>query len=183
MNKYEYINCSLCKKWGHEGIGNNGICYECKLRRALMTPVIPDTLVSRLDGRLDKEIRVTNNEVEIESSEETVALKHDGSKVRFELMSVPAMQAIAEVMTFGARKYTDHNWRKGFAWSRLIGAAIRHLFAWIGGEDKDPESKLSHLAHVGCCIMFLLEHEIRKLGTDDRYKTEVTEDRFQNNGK
>lgn len=101
-----------------------------------------------------------------------VAVKHDTGKVRLELLSVPAMEAIAEVMTFGAKKYAAHNWRKGFEWSRLFGAALRHLFAALRGEDKDPESGLPHLAHAGCCIMFLLEHYLCNLGTDDRYRTE-----------
>src|SRR5690349_19376477 len=92
--------------------------------------------------------------------------KYDGEKARMELLSVPALEAIAQVLTYGAKKYStptdtgDHNWRKGFAWSRLIGAALRHLFAWMRGENRDPESGLSHLAHAGCCVMFLLEHEI-----------------------
>lgn len=65
------------------------------------------------------------------------------------------------------------NWAKGFTWSRLIGAALRHLFAFARGEDRDPESGLSHLAHAGCCILFLITHERCKLGTDDRYKMET----------
>lgn len=88
-----------------------------------------------------------------------------------ELLSVPALKAIAEVLTYGCSKYSAHNWRNGFDWSRLYGAALRHLTAHLEGEDKDPETGLSHLAHLGCCVMFLLEHEIKGLGTDDRYKT------------
>lgn len=98
------------------------------------------------------------------------AMKHDSDKVRLELLSVPALTAIAEVLTFGAKKYADHNWRKGFDWSRLFGAAMRHLFAAMRGEDLDPESGLPHLAHLGCCVMFLLEHYLCKLGRDDRYR-------------
>lgn len=97
--------------------------------------------------------------------------KHDTGKLRMDLLSVPALQARAEALAFGAEKYGDFNWRKGFNWSRLYGAALRHLLAHMNGEDKDPESGLSHLAHADCCIMFLLEHEIKGLGTDDRYHT------------
>lgn len=99
----------------------------------------------------------------------SVAVKADGNKVRLELLPVGPMLAIAEVLTFGAKKYAEHNWRKGFKWTRLIGAAMRHLFAYARGEDKDPETGLSHLAHLGCCVVFLLEHEQRGLGEDDRY--------------
>lgn len=105
---------------------------------------------------------------------ETVAIKHDDSKVRLELLSPIALNEIAKVLTFGAKKYADHNWRNGFKWSRLLGAALRHLFAFIGGQDKDPETGLSHLAHAGCCIMFLLEHEETHKALDDRYKKEDT---------
>jgi len=101
----------------------------------------------------------------------SVAVKADADKVRTDLLPVGPMLAIAEVLTFGAQKYADHNWRKGFKWSRLLGAAMRHLFSFLRGEDKDPETGLSHLAHLGCCVMFLLEHEQNKLGEDDRYKS------------
>ena len=104
-----------------------------------------------------------------------VALKADDEKIRMELLSPVALEAIAKVMTFGAQKYTDHNWRKGFKWSRLIGAALRHLMAFMKGEDKDPESGLPHLAHLGCCVMFLLEHQLTKIGKDDRYKGELND--------
>ncbi len=64
----------------------------------------------------------------------------------------------------------DHNWRKGFSWSRLIAAAFRHLSAILQGEDVDPESGELHTAHLMCCVAFLHEHMVGGLGTDDRYK-------------
>jgi hypothetical protein len=100
------------------------------------------------------------------------ALKFDGEKPRLELLSADALIEIAKVMTFGAKKYAEHNWRNGFAWSRLYGAALRHILSHMNGEDRDPESGLSHLSHAGCCLMFLLEHEVRGMGKDDRFKRE-----------
>jgi hypothetical protein len=97
-------------------------------------------------------------------------IKFDNEKAQLHLLSVDAMEEIGKVLTFGAKKYDAHNWRKGFIWSRILSSLLRHIFAWMRGEDKDPETGLSHLAHAGCCIMFLLEFEIRKIGTDDRYK-------------
>ena len=35
----------------------------------------------------------------------------------------------------------------------------RHIFAWWGGEDKDPETGFSHLAHAACCLLFLMEFQ------------------------
>lgn len=95
--------------------------------------------------------------------------KHDDSKSRVDLLSWPAMKGIGDVLKFGATKYAPDNWRRGFAWRRLIGAALRHLFAFADGEDDDPESGLSHIDHAACCVMFLSEHQKRSLGEDDRY--------------
>lgn len=100
------------------------------------------------------------------------ALKFDSEKAGMDLLPVGAKKAIAEVFDFGAKKYARHNWRNGFNYSRLIAAAERHLDAFNDGEDLDPESGKSHLAHLGCCVMMLLESTIKGYGTDDRYKSE-----------
>jgi hypothetical protein len=98
------------------------------------------------------------------------ALKFDEGKLPLHLLSTEAMNQTAAVLAFGADKYAEHNWRKGFAWSRPLAAAMRHITAFNAGEDKDPESGLSHLAHAACCIMFLLEFEKTHKELDDRYK-------------
>jgi len=98
------------------------------------------------------------------------ALKFDQDKLPLHLLSTEAMNQTAAVLQFGAEKYAAHNWRKGFTWSRPLAAAMRHITAFNAGEDKDPESGLSHLAHAACCIMFLLEFEKTHKELDDRYK-------------
>lgn len=100
----------------------------------------------------------------------SIAVKYDGGKPAFALISPIALEEIAKVMGYGATKYADHNWRAGFKWSRVASAALRHIFAWLRGEDKDKETGLSHLAHAACCICFLLEFEKTKPEMDDRYK-------------
>ncbi len=69
------------------------------------------------------------------------------------------MEAIAEVLTFGASKYGANNWRRGARWGRYYAALLRHLFAWWRGQDLDPETGLSHLAHAGRCLVFLMEYQ------------------------
>jgi hypothetical protein len=99
------------------------------------------------------------------------ALKYDDNKPALALIPHEAIFEIGKAMSFGAKKYGDHNWRSGFKWLRVASAANRHLWAWIGGEDKDPESGLSHLAHAGACVCILIAHEKGEIGEDDRYKS------------
>lgn len=139
----------------------------------IATTPIEQTIVA-LTPRKISQIELDNVEIIDEAiriaKEKSVALKFDDNKVPVELLPTQALEEIAKVLAFGAKKYDSWNWAKGFKWTRLIGAAIRHLYAYQRGEDKDPESGLSHLAHAGCCILFLLQHEISGLGQDDRFK-------------
>jgi hypothetical protein len=100
-------------------------------------------------------------------------IKHDQEKPDMSLLSSIAIVKMAQVMTYGKKKYSAHNWRGGLAFSRLLAAALRHIFAYLGGEDKDPETGLSHLAHASCCLMMLLEQESTRPDLDDRYKREI----------
>ena len=99
-----------------------------------------------------------------------VAVKFDSEKARLDLLSTPAMLGVGRVLTYGANKYAENNWRKGMKWSRLTAAALRHLFAFIGGEENDAESGLPHLDHALCCLMFLSEYQKTGIGTDDRWR-------------
>lgn len=97
-------------------------------------------------------------------------VKYDGNKVRYDLLPPELMHGVADILTFGAKKYSARNWEKGMEWGRVYGALQRHLWAWWSGEDKDPETGKSHLWHAGCCIAFLMAYEERGVGTDDRPK-------------
>ncbi|WP_308219238.1 dATP/dGTP diphosphohydrolase domain-containing protein [Bartonella machadoae] len=101
------------------------------------------------------------------------AHKADDGKARLDLIPPSTLIEIGKVLEFGAKKYGANNWRNGMDWSRFYGAALRHLFAWFGGETKDGESDLSHLAHAVCCLVFLMECEAKQIGHDDRLKSEV----------
>ena len=90
------------------------------------------------------------------------------TKPRLDLLPTAAVEQIAEVLTFGAAKYDDNNWCRGTRWGRYYAALLRHVFAWWRGENSDPETGMSHLAHAGCCLLFLMEYQRNGRGTDDR---------------
>ena len=91
--------------------------------------------------------------------------KDDQAKLRYDLMPLDAERSVVEVLTYGARKYSPENWWKvPDLKTRYHAAARRHIAAWAGGEQLDPESRLPHLAHAMCCLLFVLqiEEEIRQ---------------------
>ncbi len=105
----------------------------------------------------------------------TTAVKFDEGKTPLELLPFEALEEIGKVLEFGAQKYAANNWREGFKWTRLVGSCLRHLFQWARGIDIDPETGLSHLAHAGCNIVFLISHEKNGYGEDDRHIVAVKE--------
>ena len=70
-----------------------------------------------------------------------------------------AIAEITDVLSLGAEKYSANNWCRGTEWGRYFAALCRHVFAWWQGEDLDPETGKSHLAHAGCCLIFLMEYQ------------------------
>lgn len=96
--------------------------------------------------------------------------KDDGDKLRMDLLDPVALEGLSAVLTFGAKKYAPDNWRGGIAYRRLIGALFRHGFAFLRGEDLDPESGLPHIDHLGACWMFLSYMSKQRKDLDDRPK-------------
>lgn len=94
--------------------------------------------------------------------------RYNSGKIRFGLLSIPALWEVAKVLEFGAKKYAPWNWTKGLSWSDCYNSLQRHMNAWYLGEEKDPETGLSHMAHVLCNAMFLMHFILFKTGTDDR---------------
>lgn len=101
---------------------------------------------------------------------ENGGVKHDQEKIPLELLSSTWLMGVGRVLGFGAKKYAAHNWRKGLQQSRLLGAALRHIVAYLGGEDRDEETGLSHLYHASCCLMFTSELKETHPELDDRWK-------------
>ena len=105
-------------------------------------------------------------------------IKYDSEKPKMNLLPPKAIVEISKVLTFGAEKYDAENWRKlDDLQNRYTAGALRHIFAHMDGEDLDPETNLSHLAHAMCCLLFKLEIELEnaKIEEEKPRETELTE--------
>jgi len=86
-----------------------------------------------------------------------LGMKFDGGKPRWSLLPKGTVLQIIEALEFGAAKYAENTWQHvENGRQRYYDALMRHMEAWWAGEKADPESGLSHLAHAGCCLVFLL---------------------------
>lgn len=97
-----------------------------------------------------------------------LANKYNEGKLRWTLISWKALEPMVKVLMFGANKYEAHNWKKGLKYSVISESLQRHLYAFMEGQDNDPESKLSHLGHILCNAMFLSWMFIFRKDLDDR---------------
>ena len=92
----------------------------------------------------------------------TGAIKYDGGKApiyRGAISYFPrAIEAVAAVSAFGANKYAWGGWRSvDNGVDRYSDAMVRHLASIAKGEDVDPDSGHSHLAHVAWNALAVLE--------------------------
>jgi hypothetical protein len=93
--------------------------------------------------------------------------KFDSGKLRYDLLPVDALYEVVKVLTYGAQKYDDNNWKKvEDKLRRYTAAAMRHGEAYRAGEQRDEESKLHHLAHRICCDLFLLQTDLENHEAD-----------------
>jgi hypothetical protein len=79
-----------------------------------------------------------------------------------------AMEGISNVLTFGKNKYARGNWRIGLSHTQICDSLLRHLTAYLSGEDTDPESGLLHVDHIACNGFFLSEMTRTRKDLDDR---------------
>lgn len=94
--------------------------------------------------------------------------RYNTGKLSWGLLSWPALRELVKVLEFGRAKYAAWNWSNGLSWTETFESLQRHLLAWYTGEDKDPETGLSHIAHVLCNAMFLMHFVLFGTGRDDR---------------
>lgn len=89
----------------------------------------------------------------------------------FSVIPTAALLHLGEVMRLGANKYGPFNWRETPVPAETYVDAIgRHLLSWQDGESTDPESGMSHLAHIMASCAILIDAEENGMLNDDRPK-------------
>jgi len=92
------------------------------------------------------------------------------------LLPPVALEQTAWVHKLGNDKYGPFNWRAtGVCATTYVSAIMRHLNAWRDGEDLDPESGISHIAHIATSCNILLDAAACGTLQDDRNKRPAAE--------
>lgn len=74
------------------------------------------------------------------------------------LIPPSAKAGLAEALADGASKYGPYNWReKGVNNMVYVAAAMRHIDAYLDGEDAAADSGVNHLAHAMACFAIVLD--------------------------
>jgi len=108
--------------------------------------------------------------------------KYDSSKPRMYLLPPKAVVEVSNVLTFGAEKYDEENWRKlDNLQNRYTGGALRHIFSHLDGETLDEDSGHSHLAHAICCLLFKLEIELEQKNKEEGIRKLISEQHKESN--
>ncbi len=113
------------------------------------------------------------NEKEKDMLVNQTAARYNEGKIRYELIPAFALEQLALAYTYGAQKYSDDNWRKGFSWRKTIGSLLRHVYKWARGEKLDDESNCHHLAMAAWNAFTLLMFEKSSVGIDDRHPIDL----------
>lgn len=152
------VTLRCVKNCGREGVLTVGQLYQGYLNvdeDRWIVPGVPGEIFY-----LDRFVEEVSNVVDLGG------MKYDGGKPRMALLfdGCPnALEAVGQVLTFGAQKYAAHSWQTvPEGEERYKSALLRHLLAVGKGEKIDPESNLHHLAHAACNALFILELEMRK---------------------
>lgn len=98
-----------------------------------------------------------------------IGLRFNAGKPACELFPPAAMLELANGYGKGAEKYSPNNWRIGMRFGICVGAALRHIFKFMAGQNKDQETGVHHLALAAWNCLAIIQYQADGVGTDDRY--------------
>jgi hypothetical protein len=93
--------------------------------------------------------------------------------LKVDMAAVPPAAIAHEslAMQDGERKYGYRNYRSKKVRARIyISACMRHLNAWLEGEEEAEDSGIHHLGHARACLGIILDAQENGTLLDDRVK-------------
>lgn len=145
------------------------------LRCELCDSLVPARDGKAIIGHIDSHREPLVGSVETRITDPVTGGQKGAKDAQLGAVDPEAVMEVARVAGFGSAKYERYNFMKGYKWSLSYDALQRHLHAFWGGEDRDPESGRYHLGHAAWHCLALLCFAIRGRGTDDRPFSEVKE--------
>ncbi len=94
----------------------------------------------------------------------------DADTTRYDLISPIGLRRLAETYGYGAKKYDDNNWLKGFPAGDTLNHLLKHIEQWragdherrrgeFGKDGKVTEEHKDHLAHAVWGLFALMHFE------------------------
>lgn len=91
------------------------------------------------------------------------------AKLAVGLVPDTAVNEMALAFLEGALKYGRFNWRIAGVRASIYNDALeRHRQKWWNGENRDPVTRVKHLANLMACAAILIDAELCGMLTDDR---------------
>ncbi len=107
-----------------------------------MDATLPDVVIGTLDAINAYEGFITKDSGQREQFESGMVRDTSAGKIRYDLVYMPMLKRWAELMTRGAQKYGDNNWKQASGQSelnRFKESAFRHFMAWFLEQETDED--------------------------------------------
>jgi hypothetical protein len=131
----EYRNAKGCQDCGWRSDDGQPHASFCGGEIVTIYPGGPQGIIESPAGTPPFRV-IPTGKAEVRSTSSTGGQK--GVKLqRFDLIPIGPLTRLAEHYGKGALKYDNHQWRKGYEWSKSYAALLRHLTAWWNGEEYD----------------------------------------------
>lgn len=90
-------------------------------------------------------------------------LKEDVGKTDYSEINLRILDIMAERFTANKNKYPKNNGKNPIDIDKLEWALFRHIKKIVSPSESDPETKMDHLAAIGCNVSLILDQlELQK---------------------
>lgn len=128
--------------------------YELEQLREQLATASEKDVLTRIDkARRERDAEATKNDANPKAA-------FGDKKVPLHLVPPALLIGAARAFAEGAAKYGPYNWRKTKVEAMTyVGAMLRHLMAYVDGEDTDPESSTGkkHLEGIAASLAVLMD--------------------------